>query len=235
MSTVNAVWSALRGGLLARLDRVVRPSFGGYWAVARQVHGWTGRQEAIALFEAVMALPPDAIVVEVGTFLGRSSIVLGGACRTRQNGRVYCIDPFDGSGDDFSRPVYDEIRRGLARTQLDCFRENLVRAGLADWIEPKVGTAEHVSRGWRQPVDMLFLDGDQSPEGMRSAFDCLAPHLKAGALLVVHNSADRVYAPGHDGGRRLVLDVVVPPAFSGASTVGTTTFARRLARETQQF
>ena len=75
--------------------------FGPYLAYGAEIPSWLGRQEALALASACYTLPPGAVVVEVevGSFLGKSAIVLAGARKARGSGRVHCIDPFDGSGE----------------------------------------------------------------------------------------------------------------------------------------
>jgi hypothetical protein len=52
-----------------------------------------------------------------------------------------------------------------------------------------------------------------------------APFLKRGGLLVLGNTRDREYAEGHDGNRRLAMEELVPPLYSGVRRVGATTFA----------
>ncbi len=93
--------------------------------------------------------------------------------------------------------------------------------GLIDrYVEVHEGTAASVAAGWAIPIDMLFLDGDQSPDGARLAYDVWAPFLKIGGIIALHNSTQRKYAPGHDGHHLLAVHVVRPPQYatSAAST-----------------
>ena len=176
-------------------------------------------------------LPEDAVIVEVGSFLGQSAVALAGACRLRGSGRVYCVDPFDGSGDRFSEYYYAQIAAQSTKSLRERFERHVTRAGLNDWIEVNQGTAEVVGKQWTRPIDFLYLDGDQSPEGARRAFDRFLPFLKPDALIGLHNSSDRTYHEGHDGYRRLVVEVVKPPNFIVVACVGSTTFAQRLRIE----
>jgi predicted O-methyltransferase YrrM len=203
---------------------------GPYLAEAARVPGWLGRREAFALGEACAALPAGAVVVEIGSFLGRSTIVLAGARKRGGSGTIHCIDPFDASGDAFSVPVYRSIVEADSRSLRQRFHANLARAGVAEWVEVHEGTAASVAAGWSAPIDMLFLDGDQSAAGARSAYDSWAPFLKPGAIVALHNSAERVYAPSHDGYFRLTKDVIRPPEYDEIRCVETTTFARKRPR-----
>ena len=202
--------------------------FGRYAAHAFSVPGWLERQEGLALASACHGLPSNAVVIEVGSFLGGSAILLAGARKERGSGKVHCVDPFDASGDDFSVSSYRAIADTDARPLRDRFEANIAAAGVSDWVEVHTGTAASVAAGWTEPIDMLFLDGDQSPDGARLAYDSWVRFLKIGGVIALHNSNDRAYAPGHEGYRLLAAHIVRPPRYGDVRCVETTTFARRL-------
>jgi predicted O-methyltransferase YrrM len=175
-----------------------------YLRLSERVPGWTRGPEAEALIRRAYGLPDQAIIVEIGAFLGSGSILLAGARKLRRSGRVHCVDPFDASGDAFSVPYYQGILTDYGSTpQIEIFRENLRRAGLGNWFTAHPGSAEQVGLDWNTPIDMLFMDGDQSPEGVLAAWEVWAPWLKPHAVLALHNSNPREYARGHDGHFRL--------------------------------
>lgn len=219
----------VRVALAPARDRWRHGSGGRYLARSRAIPGWTEPAEAEALLAAARALPPDPVVVEVGVFLGRSTVVLAGALEQRGDGAVHAVDPFDGSGDAFSVPVYRDVLRRRRRGQRAELERNLRRAGVSNRVTVHAGTAEEVGDRWTVPIDLLFLDGDQSPAGARRAFERFAPHVRTGGLVALHNSDDREYAPGHDGHRRLVVEALVAPDWTAVHCVATTTFARRVA------
>ena len=197
-----------------------------YLGLSERIPGWTRGSEAEALGQAALELPPDAEIVEIGSFLGCASVILAGASRIRGSGRLHCVDPFDASGDDFSVPHYAAILLALAgRTQKEHFEENVSSAGLSDWIVIHQGRAAEVATAWRTPIDMLFLDGDQSPAGARLAYEGWAPWLKPGGIIALHNSANREYQAGHEGHRRLVVRELLTPRYRDVRSVGSTTFA----------
>jgi hypothetical protein len=101
------------------------------------------------------------------------------------------------------------------------------RLDLLDWIEVCKMTAEDAARHWSLPLDLLLLDGDQSPKGARAAYEAWLPHLKTGGTIILRNTKDRAYAAGHDGHRRLAVEELCPPRFADIRQVGATTFAIR--------
>ena len=98
-------------------------------------------------------------------------------------------------------------------------------ANLSDWIEVRQGSASEVARNWTTPIDLLVLDGDQSREGARAAYDSWVPFLKCGGIIALHNSSDRVYEHDHDGHRRVVVEEILSPKYTRVQLIGTTTFA----------
>ncbi len=210
-------------------DRLEWGRLGQYIALSRRIPGWTRGEEAVALALASQSLPQAAVVVEIGSFLGRSAVLLAGARKLQGSGKVYCVDPFDASGDAFSASVYQALRSGKGRSLRERFDANIRRAGLTDWVEVCQGRAEEVVGDWNQPIDLLFLDGDQSFGGAQSAYNLWAPYLKPGGLLAIHNSRPGAYHESHDGQRRLVADIIGPPQYVDVLCRGTTTFARKIS------
>ena len=214
---------------LARLlYRVCYGKFGTALADAVPVPGFLDWRESLALADVCHELPANAVIVEIGSFLGKSAVVLAGARKLRGSGIVHCVDPFDASGDAFSIPFYRAIADADVLPLRQRFDAHITRAGLTDWVRAHRGTAASIAAGWIEPIDMLFLDGDQSPEGARLAYESWAPFLKAGAIVALHNSSERTYDPGHDGHYLLALHVMRPPQYAGIRCVDSTTFGRKL-------
>jgi len=134
--------------------------------------------------------------------------------------------PADLRPEQRTRPQ-EKIERALGGSLRRQFDDNIRRAGLSDWVETHQGTAGEIAAGCRRPIDMLFLDGDQSPAGARLAYERWAPFLRRGGIIALHNSRSGSYGDGHDGHRRLVVETIRPPEYADVRCVGTTTFARK--------
>jgi predicted O-methyltransferase YrrM len=199
-----------------------------YLKVSETIPGWTRGKEAEALARMAYSLEGDAIIVEIGSFFGSSTVFLAGSRKLRGGGKVHCVDPFDGSGDSFSVPHYDAIIGALgARTPREHFDENLRAAGVADWVEVHEGRAEEIAPGWTAPIDLLILDGDQSPVGARAAYEGFSPWLKPGGVIALHNSNPREYDPEHEGHYLIAVEEVHSPQYSNRRLVGSITFGRK--------
>lgn len=206
--------------LLAEVDEIVD--------LAETIPGWTEGEDAAEIARASLAFQGDPVIVEVGVFLGRCTVLLAGPRRWRGTGMVHCVDPFDGSGDAFSVPYYRRILDSLGGGTLrDHFDTNIASASLSDFVRVHEGRAADVAAEWNQPIDLLLLDGDQSPEGARAAYLAWEPHLKPGGILVLRNAAVRGYAEGHDGHRLLASHEVVPSRYDDIRQLADTVIARK--------
>jgi precorrin-6B methylase 2 len=203
-----------------------------YLRLSERVPGWTRGPEAEALIRAAYALPDGAVIVEIGAFLGSGSILLAGARKLRRSGRVHCVDPFDASGDAFSVPHYQRILGDYpGNTQIQLFRHHLRKAGLTDWYTLHEGTAQQIGLGWNTGIDLLFMDGDQSLEGVLLAYQTWQQWLNAHGLLVLHNSNSDNYSPGHDGHFRLRERLLAGSDYELVEVAGSTSFFRKKATE----
>jgi predicted O-methyltransferase YrrM len=105
---------------------------------------------------------------------------------------------------------------------------NRARAGVADRVVVHTGFAADVAASWTDPIDLLFLDGDQSVAGARASYDVWSPFLKPGGMIALHNSStDHQYAVDHDGHLRLAVEELHPSHYLDCYCVDTTTFARK--------
>jgi hypothetical protein len=146
----------------------------------------------------------------------------------RGDGHVHCVDGFDARGDAHSAPSYQAAQARLATPLMDRFIRNLERAGVADRVSAHAGGTEEIAAAWTTPLDLLFMDADQSPQGVRRAFEAWSPWLKPGGVLALHNSDERAYAPDHDGHLLLARDILSGGGYEALRIVDTTTFARKL-------
>ena len=141
--------------------------------------------------------------------------MLAGSRQLRGSGTVHCIDPFDASGDSFSAPIYrDILRQNGGGDMLAHVLALLDTTALTDYTRIYRGLAEDCISSWHSPIDMLILDGDQSRVGARRAFDDWFPSMRSGGMLVLGNSADRVYEPDHDGNAEVLKQCVASTKFS---------------------
>jgi MMP 1-O-methyltransferase len=170
------------------------------FALAEQVQGFMPTDEGRALYDAALGYLDGGVGVEIGTYCGKSTLLLGAAAQ--QTGSVlYTVDHHHGSeehqpGWEFhDASLVDEVT-GLFDT-LPTFRRTLDAAGLDDHVVAVVGRSPIVARGWRSPVRFLFIDGGHSETAATEDFNGWAKWVSVGAALVIHD----VFPDPRDGGR----------------------------------
>jgi predicted O-methyltransferase YrrM len=146
--------------------------FEAVWSRVEPVGGWLTRDQARALCDAVLALPPHATVVEVGSHQGRSTLALALA---RPDVRVVAVDPFEAGG-KFGGPE-----------TLRVFETNLERTGVRARVEHVGERSGRALSRWRRPVDLVFVDGKH--DVLSTLTDLRwADRLPPGGRVLVHDS-----------------------------------------------
>ena len=179
------------------------------FALAAQVQGFMPADEGRALYDAALGYLDGGVGVEIGTYCGKSTLLLGAAAQQTAS-VLYTIDHHHGSEEHQSGWEYhdaslvDEVT-GLFDT-LPTFRRTLDAAGLDDHVVAVVGKSPVVAQAWRSPLQLLFIDGGHTEAAATQDFDGWAKWVSPGAALVIHD----VFPDPRDGGRRRTTSIAVP-------------------------
>ena len=161
------------------------------------VPGWSTKDELRALYRAAAAAGSPGDVAEVGSWKGRSTIVLARALRDANviDAKVWAIDHHVGSDEEEHREIL--AKEG---TTLEAFRANVAAAGVGDRVEPIVmssleGAAELARRG--VVLRLVFIDGAHDEESVRADLRAFLPLVRAGGLIAMHDcQAENADFPG---------------------------------------
>ncbi|PJE94685.1 hypothetical protein CUT44_29935 [Streptomyces carminius] len=159
--------------------------------------------EGLALYAAaVEAARLGLPLLEIGTYCGRSTILLADAAR-RADGdvTVLTVDHHRGSeeqqpGWEYHDPELVDPRVGLMDT-LPFFRRALHTAGLEEHVVALVGRSPRIAALWGGRLGLVFVDGGHTDEHARADYEGWAPQLAEGGLLVIHD----VFPDPADGGQ----------------------------------
>ena len=116
-------------------------------------------------------------ILEVGSYLGASSVVIGEALRRhgKPGDRLYCVDTWKN----------DAMSEG-ARDTYAAFKENT--AHLSDTIVPVRGNSADVQLPTEGPFGLVFVDGDHSYEATLRDIERFAPLVRDGGVLLLHDT-----------------------------------------------
>jgi predicted O-methyltransferase YrrM len=168
-------------------------------AAARAAEGFMPDDEGAALYAAAR----DAIagpILEVGSYLGKSTLYLAAAARER-GGVVVTVDHHRGSeehqpGWEYHDPSLVDGSVGRIDT-LPGFRRTIALAGAEDLVVAVVARGETLAALWARPLAFVFLDGSHTDESARRDYAGWTPHLAAGGTLAIHD----VFPDPADGGQ----------------------------------
>ncbi|MCC9741879.1 class I SAM-dependent methyltransferase [Streptomyces sp. MNU89] len=190
--------------------------------------------EGLALYAAaVEAAGLGLPLLEVGTYCGRSTILLAAAARDAGTVAV-TVDHHRGSEEQ--QPGWEYHDTGLVDPEvgrmdtLPVFRRTLYAAGLEDHVIAVVGRSPQVARVWGRPLGLVFVDGGHTDEHATADYEGWTPHLAPGGLLLIHD----VFADPADGGQapyRIYRRALESGDFTEVSATGSLHVLRRTGAE----
>jgi predicted O-methyltransferase YrrM len=130
------------------------PPLGDVLALVADVDGWMTPGQASALRDAATRCPPGGRIVEIGSFRGRSTIVL--ATSAPADVEIVAIDPHAGND---RGPQEIEGYHEAAADDHEVFNANLARAGVADRVRHVRAFSDVAHDEVDSPIDVLYIDG----------------------------------------------------------------------------
>ncbi|HVH26171.1 MAG TPA: class I SAM-dependent methyltransferase [Vicinamibacterales bacterium] len=187
----------------------------------KDVEGWLRPAEAELLIEVTrraVTEPHVGTVVEIGSFCGKSTIVLASAARTaNKSARVHAIDPHEGkvgaedtpAGVRTERPTFERIQH------------NVSAAGVSDVIEIIRRRSYEVP--WRSPIDFLFIDGLHDYWSVARDFHHFEPSLSNGSYVAFHDCDD-----SHPGVKTFVAGLAGSGSYEEVSRAASLVVCRKV-------
>jgi MMP 1-O-methyltransferase len=171
------------------------------------VPGWLTDEEGEALYELARACTGRGVIVEIGSWKGKSTICLGLGSRAGTSVPVYAVDP------------HADYRFGD-------FKTNVERAGIADLVRPIASLSQPAADDFEEPIEFLFVDGSHEYDLVLEDFEKWVPKVVDGGWVAFHDTT-------WTAGPRKVVGAAVyrSKRFKDLRfVVGSTTVARKVQR-----
>jgi predicted O-methyltransferase YrrM len=164
------------------VSTVPASSFEQAFGRAAGIEGWLTEAQARRLWDCARRVPTGGRIVEIGSFRGRSTVVM--ATALDEGATLIAIDPHAG-GDRGPQEIAPQAERGDADYQ--AFHANLERAGVADRVEHvrMPSTERYALRG---PADLLYVDGAHRLGPARHDLTHWGGQVREGGTMLVHDS-----------------------------------------------
>ena len=132
---------------------------------------------AYLLYGLVKSIKPQ-VVVEIGSARGRSACFMGMALKENGFGKLFAIDPHTKTdwNDNNSVDTHEVLR------------DNLKKLHLESIVEVLRETSDLVASRWTLPIDLIFIDGDHSYEGVKRDWTLFMPFVQTFGGVVFHDT-----------------------------------------------
>ncbi len=147
------------------------------------VQGWMSPGQAATLYDAARRCAPTGLIVEIGSFQGRSTIVLASAAAPDVS--VIAIDPH--AGNDRGPQEIDGFAEAAADDHAT-FVANLERAGVADRVRHIRSFSDAALEEVTAPIDVLYIDGAHRYAPARADIRDWGAKVADGGTLLIHDS-----------------------------------------------
>ncbi len=152
------------------------------------VEGWMSDDQARSLWARAAALAPGAQIVEIGSYRGRSAIVLARAA-AGSGAHVTAIDPHAGN-DRGPQQIAGSPGEGEEDNRV--FRENLDRAGVAEAVRHVRRPSQDALDSVEGALDLLYVDGAHRYGPARDDLARWGRRVRPGGHMLVHDAFSSV-------------------------------------------
>jgi predicted O-methyltransferase YrrM len=118
------------------------------------------------------------VCVEIGSARGKSACYIGMALKENGTGKLYAIDPHTQTSWNDSDSV----------NTFDVMQSNLLRCGVKEQVTIVRSNSADALRNWHEEIDLIFIDGDHSYEGVKADWEGFRPFVKQFGLVIFHDT-----------------------------------------------
>jgi predicted O-methyltransferase YrrM len=156
-------------------------------ALVDGVQGWLTDAQARALYDAARAVGPGGRIVEIGSFRGRSTVILASALP--DDVELVAIDPH-GGGDRGPQEIVPDAARGVEDHA--AFAANLARAGVAERVRHVREMSHEALATVPGPVTLLFVDGAHRYAPASDDIARWGARVPVGGSMLIHDAFNAV-------------------------------------------
>ena len=182
------------------------------------IDGWLTEPSSNLLYSLAKNCKGKGIIVEIGSWKGRSTTALGFGSKAGKKVKILAIDHHTGS--PFERQLFDK-----PIWTFEEFKRNIKKAKIDDMVIPKVATSEEVAKNWKKPVELLWIDGSHVYEDVKKDFELWFPHVIEGGYVVMDDTIN-IFGP-----RKVAIDNIYNSRmFTDVGIIDALTYGKKIKR-----
>lgn len=161
----------------------------------KNVKGYLVKGEEDFLFNKAKSLPDNSLILEIGSFRGLSTVIMGYACKGSSK-KIYCIDPW--TSDSLEETNEESINN--SESVFDEWHRNIKEHELEEYVIPLRGYSYDILNKWeelvgKKEVDFIFIDGLHKYWAVTKDFNMSLPILKQGGFIALQDVASYIDGP----------------------------------------
>ena len=158
-------------------------TFDAAFASVADVEGWMTEDQARLLWDEASRRQPGEQIVEIGSFRGRSAVILAQAAV--DGVEIVAIDPHLGTD---RGPQEIVTTSELGQSDHEVFNTNLAAAGVTDRVRHVRAMSDAAHGDVVGPVDLLYIDGAHRYGPARADIRDWGRRVRHGGTLLIHDS-----------------------------------------------
>jgi hypothetical protein len=164
---------------------------------------------------AAACTPADGVILEIGSFKGKSTVGLATVAAHYGLGTVVAVDPH-------TAPAATDPSLAGQRSSWDAFRAALRAANVVAAVEAHRAFSRDLASDWTRPIRLLWIDGDHTYAGAKSDLELFRRHVAPGGVVALHDVLNTFEGPI----RVFVEDLLGSDDFGAAGVVGSIGWAQ---------
>ena len=172
-----------------------------FQALTSSIPSMIRTDEARLLFYLSVFSPLQGDVIEVGSWLGKSTVHLALGCKISGNGIVHAVDIFKGN------PGKEEMYKApleKGESIFGRFKQNLKLAAVSSYVKPYKMTSKKASQKISVNARLVFIDACHDYEFVREDIQLWKQKIVKGGLLAVHD-----FHPDFPGSIRAIKEEIL--------------------------
>jgi predicted O-methyltransferase YrrM len=180
-----------------------------------KIEGLISLKEGLLLYNLAKNCKGKGVIVEIGSYKGKSTAWLAMGSKNGKNVKIYAVDPFKSA----------LAIEGGGKDNFPDFKKNMEYLEVKDIVIPIVKTSKSAAENFKEPVEFIFIDGSHEYEDVKMDFELWYPKVIDGGIMAFHDTI------GRPGPKKVVEECIFKSNnFKGVIFKGSITFAQKVKK-----